>query len=418
MNVSFGRFSDAFKPKSHTNLWNECEKLYNEKKYFESYRIFFDYLKDAGSDNVFYSADNDYLKFQFIQGSKEIRGYFDGSRISAISVIAGYDNANVAVFRRLMEMNYTLYYCRFAVRDNKIVIKFDSSALDCSPNKLYYGLRELAIRADKQDDILISEFKTLKDIESKAIPYTNEQLNVIIKYYRKWIDDCFERVSRLNKEQYSGAVSYMYLSVLYRIDYLLMPQGVILNDILNMSWNYFNDKESTLVQKLEYLGEEMKKIRDYDDATLARNFYHVISTFGTTPPAGKQAVTDSINNNIINVNWYIENNYPDIALNILEYIAGYCLFAYGLNRSLRNILGLLLQIINNGYISEVNADKILVVNENVNKDYIVQKFSEFLELEKQEHPELNIDYQNIKFDNIFDFVKTALEEISKLNYNN
>ncbi len=418
MNITFGRFSDTFKPKDKINLWNECEKLYNEKKYFESYKLFFDYLKKSDSTNVFYSIDNGFFKFQLIQGSKEIRGFFDGLKISAISVIAGFDNPNVAVFRRLMEMNYTLYYCRYAVKDNKIVIKFDSNVLSCSPNKFYYGLHELAVRADRQDDTLISEFKTLKDVESKSIPYSNAQLDTMKKYYRKWINDVLEKVSGLNKEQYSGGISYIYLNVLYRIDYLLTPQGIVLNEIQKMSWTYFNDKESPLLQKLDSLGEDLKKIKEYDDEKLERNFYSVISTFGTAPPAPKQSVDDSINNNIQNIKWYIDNNNPDIALNILEYIAGYFLFSYGLYKSLYKILGLIIEIINHDYVSDIGIDNNLVLNGVVNKDYVVDKINGFLGIDIEEYPELKMDFEYIKFDSILNFVKTALEEISKLNYKN
>lgn len=242
MEMNFGRFTDAFRKKPYADKWTECEKLYNEKKYGESYKIFFDYLKDPEIENVFYTVENDSIKFQLIQGSKEIRGYFDGTKITAISVIAEYDKINIAVFRRLMEMNYSLYYSRFAVKDNRIVIKFDSSAPACSPNKLYYGLKELSTRADRQDDTLISEFKTLKEVDLKSESYPKQTLEVMIKYYRKWIKECLEKTAGLNKEQYSGAISYMYLNLLYKIDYLLVPQGVVLNNILNISWNYLDRK--------------------------------------------------------------------------------------------------------------------------------------------------------------------------------
>ena len=120
MSINFGRYSDAFKPKIQYEKWNECERLFNEKDYFNSYKTFFEYLKDLECENVFYTHDNEVLKFQFIQGSKEIRGYFDGKKISAISVIAGYEKNNVAVFRRLMELNFSLYYTRFAIKKIKL----------------------------------------------------------------------------------------------------------------------------------------------------------------------------------------------------------------------------------------------------------------------------------------------------------
>lgn len=418
MSITFGRFTDAFKSKSYGDKWIECEKLYNDKNYIAAYKLFFEYLKDPEIENVFYSADNSTLKFQLIQGSKEIRGYFDGSRITAMSVIAGYDSVNVAVFRRLMEMNYTLYYTRFAVKDNKIVLKFDSDILDCSPNKLYYGLKELATRADRQDDILISEFKSLIDIESKSGSYSQTELDIMKKYYRKWISECLEKINTLNKEQYSGAISYILLNILYRIDYLLIPHGTILNEILSISWTYFNDKDSTLAQKISVLESDLKKLLEYDDTKLEKNFRKTIATFGTVIPSVKQSVDEAITNNIQNTKWYIDNNHPDIALNILEYIIGYSLFSYGLNQSLKRLLGLIYRVINSDYVSEIGFEENLVVNNSVNKEYVEKKFLEYISLDTAEYPELKMNFENIKYDSVFSFAKSALEEIQKLNYKN
>ena len=418
MSISFGRFTDAFKPKVQVERWNECEKLYDEKKYFDSYVVFFEYLKDVDCDNVFYTLDNQMLKFQFVQGSKEIRGYFDGNNVSAIAIIAGFEKNNVAVFRRLMELNYSLYYSRFAIKDNKLVIKFSSKILDCPPNKLFYGLRELAIRADKQDDILLNEFKSLINVESKSESYTSEELAVIKKYFRKWISETLLKVASLNKEQYSGGISYIYLNLLFRIDFLLMPQGEILNDLELMSWTYFNSKDMTTVQRIDKLEEEYKKMINFDDTKLDNNFYKVKSTFGLVQPAGKQAVEEVINNNIENIKWYVDNNHSDIALIILEYIVGYSLYTYGLNKSLKKILGLMMQIINNDYVEEINGIKDLTVQDALNKDFILKELSNAIETDKPEYPELQMNYDNIKFDNKINFIKSTLEEILKLNYKN
>lgn len=420
MSIIFGRFTDAFKPKSQVEKWSECEKLFNDKKYFESYVLFFEYLKDLETENVFYSLDNQILKFQFIQGSKEVRGFFDGKSISAISVISGFEKTNVAIFRKLMEMNFSFYYSRFAIKDNKIVIKFNSSVLDCTPNKLYYGLRELALRADKQDDIMISEFKSLIIIESKSESYTPEQIIAMKKYFRKWISETLLRVSLLNREQYSGGISYIYLNLLYRIDYFLIPQGNVLNDLEKMSWTYFNDKESSTSQKIDILENDFKKILEYEDSKLESNFYKVKATFGLVQPANKKSLEDVINNNIQNIKWYIDNNHNDIALDILEYIVGYALFTYGLNKSLRIILGIIMRVINNDYVGELcgKTDFDFANQDFLNKDSIVKAISEAIEIDKPEYPELSFNFDNLKFDTKINFVKTTLEELLKLNYNN
>ena len=60
--------------------------------------------------------------------------------------------------RRLVESNYVLEYSRYGLDDDdNLVIKFDTSALDASPYKLYYALKEVAANADKQDDLLLDE---------------------------------------------------------------------------------------------------------------------------------------------------------------------------------------------------------------------------------------------------------------------
>jgi len=418
MSITFGRFTDAFKPKAKIDKWNECDRLYNEKNYLQSYAAFFEYLKSDETDTVFYSLDDGMLKFQIIQGSKEIRGFSDGNNVSAMTVIAGYEKPNVAAFRRLMEMNYSLYYSRFAIKDNKIVIKFNSSVLDCSLNKLYYGLKELATRADKQDDILLSEFKSLINVDTKYEEYTPAEISVLMKYYRKWISDTLQKISTLNREKMSGGISYMYLSLLYRIDYLLLPQGTILNEMERMSWMYFNNQDLQVLQKIANLEEDFKKLLEYDDEKVKINFYKTKATFGISQPTNKQGVDDVINQNIANIKWYLENNEPDIALSILEYIIGYSLFTYGLNVSIRKILGVLMQVINNDYVSEINGENKLTANDIPNKEIIVNLFSGFIAADKAEYPELVMDFEKIKFDTKFNFVKTTLEEILKLNYKN
>lgn len=418
MSITFGRFTDAFKPKSKIDKWNECDKMYTEKNYLYSYASFFEYLKADDVQNVFYTIENGMLTFQFLQGSKEIRGYSDGKKVSAMAVIAGYEKTNVAVFRRLMELNYSLYYTRFAVKDNKIVIKFDSSVLDCSPNKLYYALKELSTRADKQDDILLSEFKSLINTEAKTENYTPDETAVMAKYYRKWISETLQRVAGLNREQVSGGISYIFLNLLYRIDYFLMPQGTVLNEMERMSWAYFNDKDMQTIQKIGILEEDFKKLLEFDDEKLMRNFYKTKSTFGVVQPTNKQGVNDVITNNIENVKWYIDNNYPDIALIILEYIIGYSLFSYGLNVSVRKILGLLFQVINDDFVKDAAGINELTVNGIPNREYITKMINEYISLDKEEYPELVFDFEKIKFDTKYDFIKTSIDEIFKLNYKN
>jgi hypothetical protein len=414
--LKFGRFSDAFKPKQNIDKWNECEKLFDEKKYTDSYKIFFEYLKDPETENVFYSQDGSSLKFQVLQGSKEIKGYANEKSISALVLIAEYEKLGIPVMRRLMEMNYSLYYSRFAIKDNKVILKFDSSIPGCPPRKLYYALKEIAIRADKQDDMLLDEFSALKPFDTHITEYDDSEKHIRIKYFRKWISEALSFVSGLKRDDFTGGISYIYLNQIYRIDYLLQPQGYVNNELEKLSWKYFNTKDVPLEALIEELENGLKKLLEIPDDILTKCFYEVRSTFGITPPAGKDAADNVITSNIHNVKWYIENKHESIALNILEYIAGYSLFTYGLNKSLNSILGIIIEILNADYLREIQYGIEYFTDGSLNRELILNKLEEVLKTDSADYPELKLNTDMLKFDTKYNFIKSLFEEILKFSY--
>lgn len=413
---NFGSYPDSFKPKAKEDIWNECDKLYNDKKYFESYKLFFEYLNDDDISNVKCTTDNNILKFEFIQGSKEIRGFFDGKKITAISKIAEFEKSSIPVFRQLLEVNFSLYYSRFAITDNIIVLRFDSSVQDCNPEKLYFALRELSIKADRQGDIITTKFKMLKNIDGNILPLNDNEFSIYKKYLFKWVSDILKLTEPLNKEKFSGGMSYLYLNTFYRIMYFLTPHSSILNDIELLCWNYFNDKETSLLKHLDNMEILLKKLLVSSDELLRENFYRTQFTFGISPPASDENLKDTINKNIGNYKWYYDNNYQEIALRIFEYISSISLFNYSYPDSIRYLLGLIMNIINNDFVSELYPDFDLVKNNTLQKDLIIKEINEITTLDSERFDELKFNVDKIIFDNKILFVKSMYEEFLKLSY--
>ena len=124
-----------------------------------AYEAFFKYLRDEQEDNVRWLTTEGGYEFEILQGSKRVSGTANAQKFIAEARIVKAQNLSVTVMRRLVESNFSLEYCRYALdNDNNLVVKFDSNALDASPFKLYYALKELAVNADKQDDLLLDEF--------------------------------------------------------------------------------------------------------------------------------------------------------------------------------------------------------------------------------------------------------------------
>ena len=127
--ISFGRYSDNNKPLAKVNRWTDADNLFKEKKYPESLDAFFEYLRDDTIQNVVYERNGAEGRFLFYQGSKIVRGSFDGELLKAEVTLARMPQPSVPVMRRLLEMNFNLYYSRFSL-DNDCLLYTSPSPRD------------------------------------------------------------------------------------------------------------------------------------------------------------------------------------------------------------------------------------------------------------------------------------------------
>ena len=418
--ITFGRFSDSFKPKAKVEAWNTSERLFLERKYIDSYEAFFNYLRDDDVNNVSFRKDGDNITFELLQGSKIIRGTIANGKVIAEADVAEYDKLSVAFMRRLMEMNYSLFYSRYALKDNRICIKFDSTIAAAPPRKLYYGWKELATRADKQDDLLIDDFAMLKstgNAHAEQLPDTEKEIKY--NFYRTWLEKTITRINELNEDAFSGGISYLLLNTAYKIDYLIAPEGTLMNELEKMSWDYFAKDNKPYVEKNRRMKEALQKLLDKPKEAVIEDLYRVKSTFGIANPAPHQAVVDLFTNNLQNVKWYVDNNYLDIAIVLYEYLATYCLFSYGLPKPDAKLFHLMLNITNQDYFTALGVGESLhdPASGKFSEQLINNKIDAIITEGKELYPELKFNTANLKFDSMVSFLKSYIAEVQQLNYN-
>ena len=418
--ITFGRFSDSFKSKDKINYWNQSEKLFQEKKYLDSYEAFFNYLRDDTENNVKFTRSGDKIDFELLQGSKIVSGYIGNNEVCAEAYIAEYEKLSVAFMRRLMEMNYSLFYSRYAMKDNKILIKSDSTIPAAPPRKLYYAWKELATRADKQDDLLTDDFAMLKSIGNvyvEQLPDTEKEIKY--NFYKAWLEGSLKRISELNEDAFAGGISYILLNTAYKIDYLIAPEGTMMNELEKMSWQYFAKDNKPFTEKNRVMKEGLQKLLDLPKEKVIEDFYRVKSTFGIANPAPHQTIVDLFNNNVPNVKWYIENNYNDIATIIYEYLATYSLFSYGLPKPDAKLFNLMLNVTNQDYFTALGAGDLLYDTSTgkLSDQLIKDKINAIVKDGLDQYPDLRFETENLKFDSILSFLRTFVAEIQKLNFN-
>lgn len=421
MAITFGRFSDSYKPQAKTDAWGISDEAFTKGDYYNSYASFFDYLKDDSVDNVKMTRAGDNITFEIMQGSQIVKGTIANNKIVAESYVAEYDKLSVAFMRRLMDLNYQLYYSRFCLKDNKIVIKFDSTIPGGSPRKLYYALKEVATRADKQDDLLTDDFSMLKSLgNTNNVPIPENERETKHKYFRKWIGDTIERINSVNEDAMSGGISYLLLNLLYKIDYFIVPEGILMNELEKISWGYFAKDNKPFLQKNADMKQAFMKLLTWTADDITSDIYRTKSTFGIANPVPHQAVLDLFANNVNNIKWYIDNKYEDIAIVIYEYLATYCLFSYGMQKPTVRLFHLMLCVTNQDFLTALGVPEIYydAANKKINEQLIKDEIAKIISDGVKEYPELKFNTANLKFDTVINLLRTYIEEIKLLNYNN
>ncbi len=416
--IKFGRYSDNNKSFEKVQRWNEADAFFKDKNYHKSIAAFFDYLKDEGAENVFHEQKGMEGSFSFYQGSKIIKGFYNGEVFEAETTLAGMPQPNVPVMRRLLEMNFALYYTRYALKNDELFMKFDSDVQTANPGKLYYGLKELATKADKQDDLLVQDFTTLVPVETNhiiEIPASEKEIKY--KYLQKWINETLGLIETVDGDKYSGGIAYMLLALTYRIDYLLVPEGRLLLEMEKIADIYFKKDERPVTQKNAEMMEEFTKIKARKKEEVFPYLFRSRYTFSVVTPQNHKLVADAIYNANQNIGWYKENKHTEIAKQISEYGLAYCQHTYSLPRPLTEFFQLFMMINYPEFFKELGFKKNYFNSEKkeFNKEAILQAIENIQQDWAPKYPALKMKTDKLKFNNLVSFNQSFSTEIEFLN---
>ena len=159
-------------------------------------------------------------------------------------------------------------YSRFALNDEGcLAIVFDTPINDASPYKLYHALKELGLSADKQDDLLLEEFGAnlspteITHLEELSPDDKKLKLGFLTSHIEAVID--YLGTGDLNPEEHPGSVAYILLDLVYRLDYLLIPEGYTMEALERMHRMYFSreDDQPVTYKNVRLLSELQHLLR-------------------------------------------------------------------------------------------------------------------------------------------------------------
>jgi hypothetical protein len=402
-NIPFGRYTDVYKTNEQYAAWDLSMKHFEKEEYKEAYRQFFIYLSDLKEENVGWKEDEGVFNFEFKQGSGVIKGFINHEKIKAESIIAKADVTNVGFMRRLMEHNFSLKYCRFSLTpENHIAILFDTFLADGSPLKLY------------------NEFKMLQPFAAENVETIPEaEKEAKYNYIQKEIKAVFENfeAGKPDTNQYPGGYAYTFLYLVYKLDYLIRPEGFMMDTLEKVHKIYFSATEEKNTQlKNIAIKKELQKLLDRPKEEFYKEFYRTKSTFGITTPVNHERIVALIEGELKNIAWYKDNGHTMLALGIPGYIATYSLFNYGLPKPDKDLLHLYLQIMEGDYFKNLgfkypfkNSDDVL------NKKSIVKRIKEIADQNKVNYTKFTPNINILDFSNLVSFAQSYMEMIKNLN---
>lgn len=418
--IQFGRYTDSYKEEEKYQNWDKAIEYFDNEKYILSYKEFLQFLTHGEQKNVSYSLLPGKIVFKIYQGSKIINGEANFTQFKAEARIVRYDVPNIQLMEQLLEENFSLKYTKYAINnENCICLVFDTFVEDGSPHKIYQALKELATEADRKDDVLMAKFDDVFPVDYDHIRKINEsEKKLKFRFFKKWIESVLTEVqsANLDPNTYPGGLSYFLLNLLYKIDFLIKPEGTIMECIHDCHDLYFNDNVTNVLDKNNIILSKIKELDTLTFESFEKELYEVNSTFGTSMPEGHQRLADIIEAQMDDFDWYAENDYKIYAQSICGYLAGFSLYSYSLPSPSKELLKLYFRIIESDYFTALGFKEKYIKNGQLNKKMIVSAVRSITKNYQPDFPNIYIPIKLLDFSTDCQFYKSLFVMISKTTY--
>ncbi len=416
--IFFGSYSDNNKTKLQYEQWDRSLSLYKDKKYLDAYELFFNYLEDKTLENVSFIRKNNRINFEFIQGSKIIKGSVNDQEIYAEAEVVRFEDINIPVMRKLLRQNYHLYYSKFVIKNDVYSLKYFSPVEDAKPGSLYKALRELATEADLFDDILTDEFDSVHPINIDHIQEIPEKIKQVkLKYFRIWLSGSLQKAKSLDNEKDIDLISYILQNLLFKIYYLLAPEGSLLSEIRYFQKSLTQKGDHTVKELNLSIIEALNELNKKTDEELAKSLYRVDATFAVNKPTSFNQIKIFIQDELLKAQTCINEKKKAYALEICEYILSYSSITYGMSASANNLMQVVWHVLYPAYFNELGFqhEYYSVENSQFNIELSKAKINNLISNVKK-HKKMMFKVENLDFTDKLKFIISFFNEFQSLNY--
>jgi len=418
---NFGRGINANAPDNEDELYNNAYEAFEKKDILNAYKYFFESIENFSNNisnkNIIYK-ENENLNFELYQGCAKITGYVTQKHLYAEVIITKKYNTHVALKRYVLEKNYQLTYSNYCTDESYVKLKLYHDNIIMNPQKIFYPLRELALNADFDKEYIKNEFSdiVLEDIEHIENVDENE---LQLKYHslKNWITELENKVSTLPSNDSTGMLSFIYLNILFKIDYLLVPKYKICQEISKKVQLYFNDENLSIETKNEDLKLYVDELKNIEFDQFKESFYISKYTFDSLEKTPHEEITNFINESLIKIRWYKNNRYNQIIPILYKYISFYILYNYSANVVIKSLIHVLVEVQNTKYFEDLGYNTLYdVYNETFSKKIIINQIEDIIKPHQSRYKSLKPFGDKLNFLSMNEFSNSFYLQLNNLNF--
>jgi len=418
----FGKGINANISPNEEELFNKSYKAFENKNILDAYEYFLNSLEnftdEVSNHNIIVERTDNELKFKLFQGTAKIVGKITKEHFYAEVILIKKSDANVALKRYILERNYQLTYSHYFSDNEYIKLKLFHDNITMSPQKIFFPIREIALNSDFDKEHIKSEFSDthLNDIEHIKM-IDEDELKIKFKYMKLWIEELDVKVLTLPSNDNSGMQAFLYLNLLFKIDYLLVPRFNIYQKINKKLLAYFSEENNTIEAKNEELKRYVDelKIIEFDD--FKQNFYNSEYTFNSIEKTAYDDIINFISESLNKIRWYKNNRYNQIIPTIYNYVAFYSLYNYGLNKVTKDLFHLLVEVQNPLFFQELGYKPLYDSEKEIfAKKEIKSKVIDIIE-DAQERFQALLEFSDeLNFNSMNEFSNSFYLQLQNLNF--
>ena len=416
--LRFGRFTEHFLDADKIAKWDEAMLHYEKKDFTKSYIALLEYIQNEDHSNLSFKEKLSLrMGFELIHGSKLIYGYSNQNGFYATAKLVHVEEDNAALFKILLAENYTLRYNRFALDDvNNLVVLLHFDHINASPLNLFRGLREMAILCDTKDDIIVADYPGTSSVNMKVERTAGEdELRLKYQYFHATLDGVLKWYHSAQNliEKQPGLALFAFLSSLYKIDYLVKPEGKILEKIQEIHTSYHHNKDKIQV-KTSNIHDIITGLSLCEKSAFDVEIYDTILSFGILQDCNTEKAKELIASELHYAGWYIQQRFDIEASYILDYITSHLLFTFNLSKRLRSLLHLYLEINETEFFEKLGKTYFNKKNNLPKKKAIIERIQYVLKNNQMVNEDF--PFSELKFDNKISFAHSMLNCISKTEF--